>query len=209
MKILVVGAAGRTGQHLLEQAAGRGHTVTALARRAQDNPGFTGVPRVHSGDATDPDTVREALRDQHAVVMAVGASAIVRTLVPAMQHAGVRRLVMTSSRSVVATRPRPIIDLVWLRFRAVYADLVRAEGMLEASDLDWSIVRATMLTDTPPLGAVHTDFEANATGGDWKLGRADYAMALLDILEDDTMVRRAVGVCGQRTRPRAPASPDA
>ncbi|MBB4934461.1 putative NADH-flavin reductase [Lipingzhangella halophila] len=116
MKILVVGAAGRTGRHLLEQAAGRGHTVTALARRAQDDPAFAGVPRVHPGDATEPETVREALRDQHAVVMAVGASAIARTLLPAMQHAGVRRLVMTSSRSVVATRPRAIIDLVWLRY---------------------------------------------------------------------------------------------
>ena len=45
-----------------------------------------------------------AVAGQDAVVMAVGGSAIVRALVPAMTGAGVRRLVMTSSRSVVATR---------------------------------------------------------------------------------------------------------
>lgn len=35
MKILVIGAAGRTGRHVLEQAVARGHTVTAFARRPQ------------------------------------------------------------------------------------------------------------------------------------------------------------------------------
>jgi hypothetical protein len=51
-----------------------------------------------------------------------------------------------------------------------------------------------MLADGPPIGRVHTDFEADATGGGWKLNRADYAMALLDVVEDPSMVRRAVGV---------------
>ncbi|GAA1096755.1 NAD(P)-dependent oxidoreductase [Nocardiopsis composta] len=200
MNLLVIGAAGRTGRHLVEQAARRGHTVTALARREPGDPAFGGAARAHPGDAADPEALRGALQGQHAVVAAVGSSAITRALIPAMRQAGVRRLVMTSSRSVVATRPRPLIDLVWLRLRTAYADLIRAEGMLEASGLDWSIVRATMLTDTPPAGSVHTDFEADATGGDWRLGRADYAMALLDVVEDDAMIRRAVGVCGARVR---------
>jgi hypothetical protein len=103
---------------------------------------------------------------------------------------------MTSSRSVVATRPRLPVALAWIVFREAYADLARAEGMFEMSDLDWSVVRATMLTDKPGAGKVHIDFQANATGGDWQLTRADYAMALLDVTEDPGMIGKAVGVCG-------------
>jgi putative NADH-flavin reductase len=193
VRLLVVGAAGRTGRLVVEQAAARGHEVTALARRE--------VPGAHAvvvGDATDPAVLRDAVPGHDAVVMAVGASAIVRALAPVMTAAGVRRLVMTSSRSVVATRPRLVIDLVWWRFRGPYADLARAEGMLEGGPLDWSVVRATMLADGPARGRVHTDFEADATGGDWKLTRADYAATLLDVAEDDAMVRRAVGVGGPK-----------
>src|SRR5699024_9790674 len=113
--------------------------------------------------------VRQAVAQQDAVICAVGSSAIVSALLPAMADAGVTRLIMTSSRSVVGTKPKLVLDLVWWRFRQEYADLARAEGMLQASPMDWSIVRATMLRDGPYTGAVHTDFEINATGGDWKL----------------------------------------
>lgn len=204
MRILVIAAAGRTGRHVLEQAIGRGHTVTGFARRAHDLAGMAGLHAALSGDGTDPDAVRAAVRGQDVVIAAVGSSAITRILIPAMTAAGVSRLVMTSSRSVVATRPRLVLSLVWLKFRGAYADLARAEGMLEASALEWSIVRATMLTDGPQTGQVHTDFELNATGGDWKLSRADYATALLDAAEDDAMIRRAVGVGGARWRAKAP-----
>jgi putative NADH-flavin reductase len=193
VRLLVVGAAGRTGRLVVEQAAARGHEVTALARRAVPGPHAVVV-----GDATDPAVLQEAVPGQDVVLMAVGSSEIVRAMVPVMTGAGVGRLVMTSSRSVVATRPKLVLDLAWWRFRAPYADLARAEGLLEGGPLDWTVVRATMLADGPPRGRVHTDFELDATGGDWKLTRADYAMALLDAAQDPSMVRRAVGVGGPK-----------
>lgn len=196
MRILVIGAAGRTGLHVVDQAVGRGHVVTALARRPERLVSLAAPHRTIAGDATDLEVLDQVVRDQDAVICAVGSSAILRILIPAMVEAGVTRLVMTSSRSIVATKPKFLLDLVWWRFRAAYADLARAEGMLEASPLAWSIVRATMLRDGPHSGSVHTDFELNATGGDWKLNRADYAIELLDVAEDAAMARKAVGVGG-------------
>lgn len=198
MRMLIIGAAGRTGRLLAQQAIDRGHVVTALARGPERLHTLKGPHRPVAGDATDPDLLRRAVHDQDAVICAVGSSAILRALIPAMTEAGVVRLVMTSSRSVVATKPKLVLDLVWWRFRQGYVDLARAEGMLEASPLDWSIVRATMLRDGPYTGVVHIDFEDNATGGDWKLNRADYAMKLVDIAEDPTMARKAVGVAGAK-----------
>ncbi|MET7334509.1 NAD(P)-binding oxidoreductase [Nonomuraea sp. NPDC005650] len=198
MKILVVGAAGRTGKHVLEQGTKRGHEITAFARRTSRLPGLPGLAGVHEGDAHDLETLRAAVRGQDAVLAAVGGSRIAHNLVTAMREAGVARLVMTSSRSVPATRPRLAVTLAWLFFREVYVDLARAEGMLQVSGLDWSIARATMLNDKPPAGQVHVDFEANATGGAMQLSRADYAMALLDTVEDPELIGKALGICGPR-----------
>lgn len=171
MKLLVIGAGGRTGRHVLDQGLRCGHVITAFTRRPHDLAGLAGLREIVQGDALNLNDMREAVQGQDAVISAVGASGIARTLITAMTDAGVRRLVMTSSRSVVASRPRLWVTLAWLVFRAAYVDLARAEGMLEVSGLDWSIVRATMLTDKPYTGHVHTDFEPNATGGDWTLVR--------------------------------------
>jgi len=113
-----------------------------------------------------------------------------------MSEAGVPRLVMTSSRAIVATRPRLLLSLIWIIFREGYADLARAEGMIQISNLDWSIVRSNTLTDKPFTGRVYNDFEPNATGGGWNLPRADFAMTFLDVVENSQMVHKAVGVCG-------------
>ncbi|TDC90910.1 NAD-dependent epimerase/dehydratase family protein [Nonomuraea deserti] len=198
MKLLVIGATGRTGMHVLEQAAARGHEVTAFTRKPELLDGRDDLLVVVRGDATDPSSVREAVAGQDAVIAAVGGSGIARALIATMREAGVRRVVMTSSRSVPATRPRFAVGMAWLIFRKAYVDLARAEGMLEISGLDWTVVRATRLVDRPGKGRVHIDFEADATGGEATLPRADYAMALLDAAEDDAMIGEMPGVCGAR-----------
>ena len=199
MKLLVVGAAGRTGKLVLEQGIQRGHEVTAFVRTPEKLGLVQGVAQIVQGDALNIDNVRRAVRGQDAVISAVGGSGIVRTFITAMTGTEVQRLVVTSSRSVVATRPRLAVTLAWLAFRGPYADLARMEGMLEVSGLDWSVVRATMLTDKPFTGRVHTDFEPNATSGEMTLTRADYAMTLLDVVENAQMIGKAVGVCGAKS----------
>lgn len=196
MRLLIIGSTGRTGKHLVQQGMRRGHDITAFTRRPQELVGVQGLAGVVHGDALRLEDVCRAVEGQDAVIAAVGSSGIARNLILAQRQRGPRRVVMTSSRSVVATRPRLPVALAWIVFRVAYADLARAEGMFEMSNLDWSIVRATMLTDKPGTGKVHTDFEANATGGDWQLTRADYAMTLLDVTEDPSMIGKAIGVCG-------------
>jgi putative NADH-flavin reductase len=204
MKLLVIGSTGRTGKLVVEQGLQRGHEITAFTRRPQELTDVNKLRAVVHGDATTLADIRKAVAGQDAVISAVGNSAIAENLIIAMREAELRRLVMTSSRSIVATKPRLPVTLAWMVFHEAYADLARAEGMLEISGLDWSIVRATMLTDKPFTGQVHIDFEANATGGDWSLTRADYAMTLLDVVENPQMIGKALGVCGQKASTRTP-----
>jgi putative NADH-flavin reductase len=207
MKLLVIGSTGRTGRHVLEQGIRRGHEITAFSRRPHELANLAGLAGVIHGDALDLPQVRAAVQRQDAVISAVGGSGIARTLITALREQDrCRRVVMTSSRSVVATAPRLPVALAWLFFRGPYSDLARAEGMLEMSGLDWSVVRATMLNDKPGRGRVHIDFEANATGGEMTLPRADYAMTLLDVVEDPSLIGKALGVCGAKAQERATIS---
>jgi putative NADH-flavin reductase len=74
VRLLVVGASGRTGRLVVEQALGHGHEVTAFVR----DPARLAISherlRVVTGDATAPETFGPALEGQDAVVSILGAS---------------------------------------------------------------------------------------------------------------------------------------
>lgn len=206
-RLLIVGAAGRTGSILTQLAMDDGHIVTALARKRFPTDAMPVLHRQVSGDATDPAVVAEALDGQDAVITVIAApdrkpttvvSDVTRTLLAGMDEAGVRRLVVTSSRNITATKPWIAVAPTKWVFRHAYADLTRAEELLRSSNLDWTIVRAARLTDDPPRGGVHIDQHDDATGGDWRLPRADYARVLLDTALDPATVHQALGVNGPK-----------
>ena len=72
-KVLVAGASGRLGRHVLEELAARGHATRALVRDpARVGAGTAG--EVFVGDARDPRSLRGACEGVGAVVSALGAS---------------------------------------------------------------------------------------------------------------------------------------
>lgn len=206
-KLLIVGARGRTGRLLTRLAADEGHIVTALVRTPIPTDTPLVLHRQVVGDAADPAVIAEAAEGQDAVICVVAApdrrpttaiSDVATALVAGMDKAGVRRLVMTSSRNLTATKPWiAVVPTKWI-FRHVYTDLARAEDVVRSSGLDWTIVRAVMLNDDPPRGRVHIDREANSTGGDWRLPRSDYARVLLDTALDATTAHQTLGVNGAK-----------
>jgi uncharacterized protein YbjT (DUF2867 family) len=177
VKVLVVGATGGSGRAAVETLAGRGHEVTAFARRASAAfEGRAGV-RAVDGDATVPGDVGRAVRGQDAVVVTLGISEPplrVRLLgsrgtpldvrsrgtaavVAAMREHGVRRLVVQSSYGVGETRDRlPLSSrLVFaLLLRPQIADHERQEWIVRDSGLDWSLVQPVYLTDGDEPAAV-------------------------------------------------------
>jgi len=106
VNIVVFGATGGTGGAVVEQAVRAGHQVTAVARRAGslvETPGL----RVVVLPAWDrPADLDLAVRDQDAVISALGTAAKgpvsvctdgVRAITRAMSRTGVRRLVAVSA----------------------------------------------------------------------------------------------------------------
>src|SRR5438067_242548 len=106
MKVLIIGATGKTGSILTERALAAGHDVTALVR----DPSKLGDARVHAeiGDATKADDVERAVRGKDVVVAILSPknakdtvrSSAARVVVDAMKKHGVARLVWVSAMGV-------------------------------------------------------------------------------------------------------------
>ncbi len=203
MRIAVIGSTGATGRHVLTQGIHRGHQITAFTRRPETLQGVSGLAEIASGDGRDHNAVRQAVRDRDAVIAIIGASSrkgphqtadVARSLMIAMSEEDVARLVITSAYPVVAEKPRIPLAVVTRIFAAVYADATAMEQIVSASDLEWTIVRPTRLTDGPPKGrmTITPDLLDKAPS----VTRADVATALLDIVSNGALKQTAVNLAG-------------
>ncbi|MEV3993901.1 NAD(P)H-binding protein [Streptomyces sp. NPDC049837] len=129
MTVLVTGATGSVGRHVVERLVAAGATVRALTR----NPATAGLPEgvdVHEGDLTRPDTLRAALRGvERLYLFPVPETA--REVVAAAKEAGVSRIVVLSSSSV--------LDESGDNHSGEYHRAV--ERAVEESGIDWTFVR--------------------------------------------------------------------
>jgi putative NADH-flavin reductase len=78
MKVLVIGAAGKSGRAVVEQALVAGHDVTAFAHKTE---GYLPDSNVHviEGDARDRSTMDSAMLGQDAVIDTIGGKLSFKT----------------------------------------------------------------------------------------------------------------------------------
>ena len=209
MKVLVVGATGRTGRLLTRGALERGHEVTALVRSPEKLGDLAGRVRVVAGDVLDGGVVSDAVDGCEAVLVALsaahrkGAPAVnslgTLNVVRSMQRYDVRRLVVLSASG---TAPGRDPNLPWVFDRVIkpvllgpaYADLRRMETNVRASELDWTIVRVSgALSDGPARGDYRAEPGHSLPGGR-KIARADVAEYMLDQLTLTDDIGHAVAV---------------
>ena len=204
MKMVVFGAAGRTGRLVVERALGHGHEVTAFVHNTPLAVEDEALTVVH-GDVRDSDAVRQAVVGHSAVAFALsqgsGAGADIHeagiaTVIQAMAECMVSRLAAVSAAGTFARNDKKLSfayrTLVATAMRAVYDDLEAMEMRIMASDLDWTIVRPVGLTDDPPDGQYRVSLDGSLLAKAARISRADVASVVVKALETDTYWRRAV-----------------
>jgi uncharacterized protein YbjT (DUF2867 family) len=203
MNIVVLGATGGTGRLVVEQALAAGHTVTALVRSPEKvavrNPNL----HVVAGQATDPSAVARALAGADALISTLGGEGSVisdstRAIIEAARGAGVSRVIVLSSFLVERARFNPVTRLLTgVAMSSMIKDKSAGEKALRESDLDWTIVYASSLTDGPGGG----DVAVLAERGRWtlshRIARADVAAWLLRAATNPETSRRSVSITGQ------------
>jgi putative NADH-flavin reductase len=202
VKILIIGATGRTGRILLDKALQQGHEVTALARNSSAVAPRDYRPRVLEGNTLDLEAVEAAVAGQDAVLSALGTrstkpttlfSASTANLVRAMKKQGVRRLVCLTGIGTGDSKGHGgfFFDRVLLPFvvRNQYEDKDRQEEIIKRSGLEWVIVRPARLTNEPATGKYQI-FLSGVPYRATTISREDVAAFMLAQLSEDRHVHQ-------------------
>jgi nucleoside-diphosphate-sugar epimerase len=162
MRVLVTGATGFVGGHLVEALASRGAEITALVR----SPGKAaalerlGVRQVR-GDLGSPEALREAVRGQDVTIHVAGLIAArdeaeflhgnrqgTLNLIEAMERAGSSRIVYVSSMAAAgpAPRGRPLAGHEPPAPVTAYGrSKLEGELAVRSSKLAWTVIRPPMI----------------------------------------------------------------
>jgi uncharacterized protein YbjT (DUF2867 family) len=209
--LLVLGGTGRTGAHVLAQAAARGHRVRALVRNPQKVHAPAGVELI-AGTPSSIDDIRKASIGAQAVIGALNNSRTsdnpwakpvspptfmtdaTRNVLTVMGENGIRRIVLASAMGVTDdwTRLNPLFR-AFVRLsnlKLVWADHDGVDRVVRASATDWTLARAVMLTDKPAGQQVRAGEAATDKPGT-RIYRADFATFLLDTVENSTWIGKA------------------
>jgi uncharacterized protein YbjT (DUF2867 family) len=207
MKLLVLGATGRSGRLVVEQALAAGHTVTALVRSPEKLAIRNTDLRVVAGRATDAADVERALAGADAILSTLGGGGSViadstGAMVEAAHKTGVRRVVILSSFFVERHRLGAVLRLLTgVAMGSVIKDKSAGELLLRQSDLDWTIIYASLLNDGPGSGSVEVLPEGAKRRISDRISRADVAEWMVQTATSSQLSRRSVGITeGTRTK---------
>jgi len=202
MNLVVFGATGGTGRLVMEQALAAGHNVIAFVRSPQKLANTNPNLRVVVGAATDGAAISRALVGADAVISTLGGSASViadstPAIVAAAHKAGVGRIVVLSSWLVERDRMDAATRLLTgIAMGSLIKDKNAGEKVLRQSDLDWTIVYASILTDGPASGSVAVLPDGTKRGMSQKISRADVAAWMIQAATSEQQSRRTVGITG-------------
>jgi putative NADH-flavin reductase len=199
MKLFVLGATGRTGQEIVQQALERGHHVTAFVRSPEAIVSRDERLSVLQGSATDENQLSDAMQSHDAVLFALGPrqvfkpssllhdAALVTTR--AMQRSGVKRLLVLSAAAHFPGIPNRIVSFI---LRNHMRDSLAMERVVQGSGLDWTIARPPRLTQEEYT--TYRSREGAAPEKCLSLSRKAVAAFMLDAIEQEKHLQKIVGI---------------
>ncbi len=214
MKLVVFGATGNVGQHVVAEALRRGHEVVGVVREPDAVQSPDKRVGLVKGDATNADSVAKVARGADAVVSAISPrpnarglpapslAANSRAIIQGLRSAGVKRVLYVGGASSLEVAPgKALADLP--DFPAIYREEAR-EGRealdiwrKEAKGLDWTYLSpAAEIAPGKRTGKYRTTDEKLLVDEKGKsfITFEDYAVAVLDELERPRHVSKRFGV---------------
>lgn len=211
MRILILGATGRTGRILVHEALKRGHRVTVLISHKGALKIKPELVETYEGTPLNRFTLADAIQSCDAVLSTLNISRVsdspwskLRTskvfLSSSMKHIievaaenNIKRIIITTAWGVAETRKdipfwfRWLIDKSNIRYQ--YQDHERQEVLLKESNLDWTIIRPVGLTDSEKIRDIKVSFN-NQPKPSVTISRRNIALFMLDTLEKNLYIRQ-------------------
>ena len=196
-KIAIIGATGRAGSQLLEEALRRGHSVTAIARDTSKIGQRAGVVS-QNVDALDSAALQAAVAGHDLVISAAHFATLpASAVIGPVKKAGVNRLlVVGGAGSLLLPDGTRVIDSQG--FPAEYKAEAGAgaeflENLRQERDLDWTFLSPSAeFVEGQRTGKFRIgkdDLLVSSEGRSW-ITFADFAIAMLDEVEAPKHIRQ-------------------
>ena len=197
MHVAVLGAGGKGGSQITKELASRGHQVTAISRSPEKIPAGEGITAVQ-GDAADVDALAAQIKGVDAVISALHFDVTADKLLSAVKSAGVDRLlVMGGAASLKNAEGVRIYDSPTFPEHIkpfVIGGIHFLDALREESEVDWTFFSPAMMIfegERKGPGSFRIDGDNLVTddAGESKISYADYAIAMVDELENHNYSR--------------------
>ncbi|MET0463144.1 MAG: NAD(P)H-binding protein, partial [Chitinophagaceae bacterium] len=204
MRILLLGATGRTGKLLLTQALQRQHEVMALVRDRSKIRITHPNLQVMQGHPADRACLNTAMKGCDAVISTLNISRyndfpwtplrtpkdflsnVMSQVISLTGTHGIQRIIFTSAWGVGDSEKDIPGWFRWLvsksNLRYPYQDLYRTEELLKATALQWTAVRPVVLTNRRKISTAKVTM-GNDRVPSLFISRASVASFMLDALE--------------------------
>lgn len=210
MKVLIIGATGGTGQHVIKRALELGYHVTAFVRNWLKFEVSNTHLKVMQGDVMKLSTLQTAMQNQEAVICCLGAPALkpgkvrsvgTKNIIKAMNENGVSRLICQSSLgfgdSAVMLNSASFITknfIVPFILRKTFKEHHLQETLIKQSTLNWTIVRPATMDNGKYTGTYKHGFSYSDTSLKLRVSKADVAHFLVKQLSSNEYEGKVTGI---------------
>lgn len=206
MNIIIFGATGTVGSEIVKQALEKAHYVTAFVRNPEKLPLSKNQNlKIYKGDVLNLENVKEAMHNQEAVLCALGDGKIgkirasgTKNIIEAMNDLDVKRLICQST--IGAGDSYTNLNFVWkyimfgFLLKRVLPDHNLQEQYIQQSNLNYTIVRPSALTNGPITHNYKIGFSKDLKKLSLKINRADVADFMLQQLSASNFIRKSVSI---------------
>ncbi|MDJ0654331.1 MAG: NAD(P)H-binding protein [Xanthomonadales bacterium] len=213
-RVLVFGASGRIGQHIVEEGLRRGYAITGVSRFAERLSDFAGRINIETGDVLDRDRVRELIVAHDAIIVSIGgapqnknpetyiaalAAASLIDVLQEMGEDGPRLIFVGNLFTLIYQEGETLLDMGRVdeshqNYAMFYGHQIALDLFRASKGVNWTVA-------TPPNGLRLQGFTGNVRfGGDEllrdpdgapaQISREDFAFAVYEELAAGRYVRQ-------------------
>ena len=204
MNILIFGASGKLGTLVVKKALKKGHKVTAFVRNASRLSHKDSNLSIIEGNVTNREDIKKALIGHDVVMSTVGhkkdtPNGMMKTfaehIVSTMNERNMKRFITLLGAGVHDPKDPPasfgrksVLVLMKIVTPRILNDSEDHSRIIRSSNLDWTIVRPTMLSNESAKGNYKTGY---MSPGFTSVSREDVATFMVDVAEKELYVKEA------------------
>lgn len=204
MRIYLLGATGRVGQKILQEALNDGYQVSVLVRSKDNLNAQSDLLTIYEGNALNEADIMRSMSHSDVVISALNTdkdnvlSKSMPLIIKAMAYYKLDRIITVGTAGILNSRTEPDI----YRFQSSESkrktttaaeDHLEAYLILEKSNLNWSVVCPTYLPDGDKIGGYRTEVDFLPEGAK-RISVDDTASFAYSLLFQDKFIKKRVAI---------------